>query len=456
MLPKRKVNFFMKIYRAFSLVELLVTLMIVSLVVAAFVPVLTRKMSDRVLVTSSKKEDSKGDLVTDCEDRYGPDCRLCYENGQCVTCSLDCGEQYRDDSLCRCTTCADSIENCLECEGVKCVRCEDGMLLTGDREKPCVECPPGKVCDGTSETEPCPAGYWCPGGNVQNKCPVGSTSAPGAESQDDCVSCRPGYYYSAEVKQCVVCEAEHYCNNSVMLPCEKGYFSYEGASSCISCLKRNDAAFEGCVECTKDKCTKCSSEHVYELENGVCKQKCSSYPGTFYVHGVNWTGSQYYPHDGYCIYTRNSGDGGPSIPSSVSVQSYSTICASSLQCCWTGYVATLCNNNAAKAICRSHTIKSITGEDIQLKLMPPLYNASSSALSSLGILDSKKYPQTEHLTSSPVPYCPNSISYLGSQKKYWGSCFPGGYWLENSVFWGTGAHGGISAFVGLSVRCAIY
>lgn len=71
----------------------------------------------------------------------------------------------------------------------------------------CFDCTPGYVCLGsTNQMRPtnrdtdngyiCPAGNYCPVASYEEtKCPIGTFNMhPGAESVDECIPCREGYY----------------------------------------------------------------------------------------------------------------------------------------------------------------------------------------------------------------------------------------------------------------------
>ena len=84
---------------AFSLIELTITIVIVSIVLAAFIPQLSKKSSaDNVSV--SKQEIT----FSQCEDEFGEDCAFCdEEKTYCALCTKECPEDLiLDKKICAC------------------------------------------------------------------------------------------------------------------------------------------------------------------------------------------------------------------------------------------------------------------------------------------------------------------------------------------------------------------
>ncbi len=75
----------------FSLLELMFALVAISVMLAAFIPVITTKSASENPVVSSS-----GLLITSLEcnehfkNDYGLECTLCYGEESCVTCGGDC------------------------------------------------------------------------------------------------------------------------------------------------------------------------------------------------------------------------------------------------------------------------------------------------------------------------------------------------------------------------------
>ena len=126
--------------KAFSLAELLITLIIVSCILAAFAPVITKKMVN---------VGAGGNFSENCAE----DCNLCF-GSYCLSCSKICGEQETKSSLsCTCINCRQFDENCLECDSNKCKKCLDGYIL--DNQNKCVSCKSDEFVNNSNNCESC-------------------------------------------------------------------------------------------------------------------------------------------------------------------------------------------------------------------------------------------------------------------------------------------------------------
>ncbi len=118
--------------RGFSLVEVLFALVVISCIVAAFTPLLTKKFSSNVL--------NNMEITTDCTDKFGENCTLCTST-YCIDCtSLSCPDgEYRDSKSCTCKKCSDTYgPDCTKCNDKKCLTCPDGQYL--DDKNKCIDC----------------------------------------------------------------------------------------------------------------------------------------------------------------------------------------------------------------------------------------------------------------------------------------------------------------------------
>lgn len=165
--------------KAFSFIELLISLIIISLVAAAFVPVLTKKIKHREIAYSASKNVSidcaKFDLENRCMMCTKDSCTLCItqmsipegyyvnpENGcdykkcvekfeGCKTCNKDfcvnCLEGFGYDSNTKkCFKCSD---NCLDCAATACIKCQKGYMLSKGQCKKITDAPclmAGNIC----------------------------------------------------------------------------------------------------------------------------------------------------------------------------------------------------------------------------------------------------------------------------------------------------------------------
>lgn len=104
--------------KAFSLIELLVSVIIISLIAASFVPIVSKKLNNGKIGVSANK------VKTNCPaDKYGANCQAC-DNTKCLLriCKNVCaGNQYRDAN-CVCKNCADVYsKNCIACSETQCL-----------------------------------------------------------------------------------------------------------------------------------------------------------------------------------------------------------------------------------------------------------------------------------------------------------------------------------------------
>ena len=99
----------MKKIFGFSLIELLISLIVISCITAAFTPLITKKFSNSVLGGGG----SVSDITTECS-AYGENCTLCTSNF-CIACTgLSCAaDEYKDDKTCTCKKCSEKYHKVL-------------------------------------------------------------------------------------------------------------------------------------------------------------------------------------------------------------------------------------------------------------------------------------------------------------------------------------------------------
>ncbi len=154
------------IKKGFSLVELLISLIVISCITAAFTPLITKKFSSGVFGGSIS------DISADCE-KFGPNCNLCTSN-ICLSCTgLTCArDEYKDNKSCSCKKCIDKFgADCTKCNEDKCLTCPSGQYLNRDdncvscttkfsdcatcNEDQCLSCKDGKILTDPTSTTPC-------------------------------------------------------------------------------------------------------------------------------------------------------------------------------------------------------------------------------------------------------------------------------------------------------------
>ena len=137
----------------FSLVELMISLITISCIAAAFAPVITKKLNKSAVAVKSGNQ-----LLTDCSKfGSGKYCLACYP-GECIMCTLTCrADEFLNLESCECKQCA---SNCVSCtaEG-KCDRCMAGNYLNGS--KTCTGCTGSQCCPEGTEGGPVDAGKYC-------------------------------------------------------------------------------------------------------------------------------------------------------------------------------------------------------------------------------------------------------------------------------------------------------
>ena len=152
--------------KGFSLVELLISLIVISCITAAFTPIITKKFSSGVFGGGSY------DLTVDCADKFGDFCTLCTSAG-CIDCGIPCPDgEYMDTKNCICLPCKDKYgEDCTKCNEKKCLTCPDGEYLDSDdncqscsvkfsncatcTESECTSCADGYVLTNPTSNTPC-------------------------------------------------------------------------------------------------------------------------------------------------------------------------------------------------------------------------------------------------------------------------------------------------------------
>ncbi len=274
---------------AFSLIELLISLITISVILASLAPVITHKMKHGGISIGTKK------LSMKCPATVGSDCTLCLGN-QCIACPIGCGTQFKNTLTCKCESCTQA--NCVNCtsDRNKCDRCKAGYQKSGD---------------GCSA---CPSGYYSTEGGTCQKCPKGSkanatsaatgcVSCTGNQYQDldgqtSCKTCNPGFVTDSN-RACKTCNAGTYWNGSSCQSCPSGTASntanVTSCSSCPSGQYQPNSGQTSCISCsgavndTKTACRSCSDFGVncigcnyYACTNTSCDSKSSCTSSQYY------------------------------------------------------------------------------------------------------------------------------------------------------------------------------
>ncbi len=306
---------------AFSLVELMISLITISLISAAFAPVITKKLSRSMVTVKS----AVAAVRSDCEkfNNNGGTCNACIDDS-CLLCDIHCSDnQYKNIGKCLCENCSERSEGCLECSSQGCDKCADGYYI--DESLKCVKCPKGSKCPNGKKRELCPIGYYqdeekkttckpclTKNGNYTNKegsiaclsCIAGQYTVDknwdwhwdGKEHYGTACATCPAGYYCPDGKSAFVCGNNNYQDETGKTSCKgcpNGTFSPNSpSSSCSACDGKCSACYQSATNCSSCKsgnyltgssCNSCpanancsggtsgySCNSGYTLQNGSC------------------------------------------------------------------------------------------------------------------------------------------------------------------------------------------
>lgn len=263
---------FIAFFKGFSLIELLISLIIISCIVAAFAPVMTKRLQSGGITLGGEK------ITADCSAKFSSDCKLC-QRSSCLICdknSASCPGGYVDVATCSCKSCV-SGGNCKTCtNATSCASCPTDRVLSGGK---CVACDANK---------------YAPDGNTFTSClPCNANCSACSASADNCSSCLTGRGKSGT--SCVVCEKGYFSeggNNTCKSCSTLGALRYQdltGQSGCKTCSGPNAQVDSGRTQCITftcpTGCTACSSATVctacsdtYYKSGSICKP-CTDFNG---------------------------------------------------------------------------------------------------------------------------------------------------------------------------------
>ena len=268
---------------AFSLIELMISLVVISSITAAFAPVISKKLSSSQTSVSSRL----GSMSINCTDKFGADCTLCNKT-KCIACFKSCASNtYRDTATCTCINCSSISANCIMCDKGKCTQCNVGYKLVDGK---CEQCPAGYSCNGISETI-CNAGtYSAAGAGSCTPCPAGQYQD--SKGKSSCKACNAGKYSTGGASSCTPCEAgtSSAAGAGRCTPCSAGKYSAGGASSCTPCPAgkyQPNAGQDSCILCPigqyqastgKTSCTSCGTGKTTYNTGSTSLSNCVSCP----------------------------------------------------------------------------------------------------------------------------------------------------------------------------------
>ena len=307
-----KINKFFKTKLGFSLIELMISLIAISCITAAFTPVISKKLQSGEITIGAETR-----MSGDCQeiDEY---CQFCELNkGICALCTRPCGSnETANKDTCKCIKCDNSdssgkgVANCTQScvwnsknSRIYCTQCKNGYYVNNN-DGTCVSCSTGNYCNGKTQTK-------CSNNQYQNEqgkssckpCATGATSQQGAEKctcPTNCATCNSttdgacskctnstflhptsklcvakancpaGYYGDSASGTCKQCEQGYYCTGGDKKQCEAGYYCTGGANR-TAC---NSGTYS---EAGKNSCTTCTAG--YKCPGGTNRQYCSG--GTY-------------------------------------------------------------------------------------------------------------------------------------------------------------------------------
>ena len=442
----------------FSMVELLISLIVISCITAAFAPLITKKFSSSVFGFGGGGGNTPS-ISSDCSSRFSSDCLLC-TSSECLSCAKTCPDgQCQDSTNCTCKECpASEYPNCIKFTNSACIQCKNGYRLV---DSTCIACPNGKYSDNGKECKYCEAGYWpnddktacveCPKGYICNQdtkvkcsgttapkieenlggvlgkshicapCPAGSYCVDGIETK-----CPEGTYSQGNKSQCSTCPDNEYPteDQSTCTTCPTGYYCSGGQQ--VSCSEK----WRNCAECDSTGCTKCKEN--FNFSNGQCE---SLSPVTMKIGNLYVT-----------KYNMGDRDELP-IPSTITLLNYNEKCPTNGRCCWQGQTAngsycdaqnggysgckrTVCNWDAAREVCARFNLDGFNWRLPAYSEMSSWY--SYSALMSANGLQLCSYTSSNSKNWSRCYAQGNCGNYVNSSYVGTSQCYPSYLWTRNS------------------------
>ena len=211
--------------KAFSLVELMIIIIAISVILSAFIPMITKKlkMNDQSIGAGGAVSET---VVAE------------------TVCTLLHGE------------------NCIDCTKEACTKCSSGFVLD---QNACHSCalyiPNCKECSSTTICTSCLAGY--------------------KKEGDTCIPCEAGTYSSIPSSTCLPCEAQYYSQEGATscTPCPESMYSDTKAPSCTSC----SITWPGCTQCTIEGCTNCLEGCTLQNKSCSCPPPTLSKQDTWFT-----------------------------------------------------------------------------------------------------------------------------------------------------------------------------
>ncbi len=237
--------------KAFSLIELLISLITISVILASLAPIVTHKLKHGGVSIGTKK------LSMACPSGIGPECTLCLGN-QCVGCPIGCANEFKNLLTCKCEACTQG--NCFNCNSdpSRCDRCNSGYGLNMANGT-CSACNAPYISTGSTDCIMCNDGYHYQDDNLQSSCKTCDTAN--------------GYFPNADRKGCT------------RKTCSKGY-RREG-NTCVAC---SGNTYQGSDGYSGTSCSACGTNSEANSSHTACVSTCvaaSSCTGNNYHNGCH-------------------------------------------------------------------------------------------------------------------------------------------------------------------------
>ena len=318
-------KFFAKL-KAFSLIEIMISLLVVSAITAAFAPVISKKIKQGTIYAGGQNIIKSGDSCSQFNHGEGK-CKTCFKQA-CINCDYPTCTGYLSIRECKCTPC--NSEECERCNSSgQCLKCNTGNYIGSDKK--CHNCTYGKFCDGSSNIFEC--------SRVTTNCEI-------CASKNICTKCKNEYYLSSN--SCKNCEAGYFCNGINHEICPDKTYSLGDATNCVKITE-----IANCVEYSKTSNTCATCKAGYYLKDNSCI-KCPA--GSYCPDGVNISS---------CTGTTYSTEGATSCSNSTNASNCASINHTTGACakCNNGYYVNnnSCTKCSAGSYCDGYTKKDCTG-----------------------------------------------------------------------------------------------
>ena len=221
--------------KAFSLIELMISLIIVSCIVSSFAPVISKKMKvNKMAIGGSGGGISSFSFKCNGVGSLDSNCSLCDKNKQtCVLCQTECADgKFVNASTCKCDNCTTLFPNCTKCNETKCITPAAGYYI-----------------DTAGKAQKCPKGFYCSDGSK--------------------FQCPPGKYGTVEGKStiteaCSDCTIGNYCTGGTHIQtCPAGTYTDAVGQSTCQCSDCS-SLFTGCTKCDETKCKVASAGYYID------------------------------------------------------------------------------------------------------------------------------------------------------------------------------------------------